>query len=118
MSGHGQHDSDTDGHAVGHDHPEPSSDDFPADEPRSPGWLPLLGGALFLAGIFAFVVFGSDPEEAGNAASPATPAPAAQASAPAPVARQMAMPANRPGTLRPGVAMPPGHEPFVPHPAQ
>jgi hypothetical protein len=111
MSGHGQHDTDTDSHGGPHDHVETSSDDFPADEPRSPGWLPLLGGALFLAGIFAFVVFGSDSEEAGKA----TKASAPPTSANAPPVRQ---PALRPGEPRPSLPMPPGHDQFMPRPTQ
>ncbi len=101
MSGHGQHDH-VDDHAVHDDHHETTSDDFPADEPRSPGWLPLLGGALLLAGIFGYMVFGSDDKPADDsakaepvAAQPVTPQPG---SARRPV---LAMP--------PGAALPPNH---------
>jgi hypothetical protein len=110
MSGHGQHDDGADLHAGHDDHrDETTSDDFPADEPRSPGWLPLLGGGLLLAAIFGFVIFGSDgpSAEPGEqaAALPAAAAPAAQ-------------PAVRPApALRPGAALPPGHAP-VPTPGQ
>jgi len=110
MSGHGHHDAGADHHAD-HDehHDETTSDDFPADEPRSPGWLPLLGGGLFLAAISAFVLLGADdkPAEPGQeAAAPALTAPAA------------ARPAVRPPpSLRPGVALPPGHVP-VPAPRE
>ncbi|HEY0466752.1 MAG TPA: hypothetical protein VGC79_21245 [Polyangiaceae bacterium] len=101
MSGHGQHDAD-DLHSAHDDHHETSSDDFPADEPRSPGWLPLLGGGLFLAAIFAFVLCGSSDND--NASGPGKAAPAA-----APAAK----PAPRPiPALRPGVALPPGHAPI------
>ncbi len=107
MSGHGHHDAGTDPHA-GHDehHDETTSDDFPADEPRSPGWLPLLGGGLFLAAILGFVLLGSDekPSETKEAAVPTAVAPSA-----APAARRP-MP-----MLRPGLALPPGHAP-VPAP--
>jgi hypothetical protein len=107
MSGHGQHDADADSHA-GHDdrHEETTSDDFPADEPRSPGWLPLLGGALLLAGIFGYMVFGSDAA-VSDSAGPAADAPAAAA------------PATRPAPpIRPGAAVPPNHEQFVARPVQ
>jgi len=109
MSGHGHHDADADSHA-GHDdhHDETTSDDFPADEPRSPGWLPLLGGGLFLAAILAFVLIGSDdkPSEPGK-----------EAVAPAAVAPPAALSARRPlPGLRPGMALPPGHAPVpAPH---
>ena len=103
MSGHGHHEADAD-HA-GHD--ETTSDDFPADEPRSPGWLPLLGGALFLAGIFAFIVLGSDDAPVDATAAPTV------AAAPAP------KPTTRPApAIRPGAAMPTNHEQFVQRPGQ
>jgi len=110
MSGHGHHDAGADPHA-GHDdhHDETTSDDFPADEPRSPGWLPLLGGGLLLATIFGFVLLGSNeqPSEPGK-----------QAAVPAAVAPPAAAPAQRPTpALRPGMALPPGHAPVrAPHP--
>jgi hypothetical protein len=101
MSGHGHEDADT-AHDDHHE-PETSSDDFPADEPRSPGWLPLLGGALFLAGIAAFLAFGtdaaSDTQTAQAAAVVAVPAaaPAAPAQRPAPrMAPGMQLPAGHP----------------------
>ena len=100
MSGHGHDDADT-AHDDHHE-PETSSDDFPADEPRSPGWLPLLGGALFLAGIAAFLAFGSDSSGAAPAAPEVTVA-AAPAAAPAP-------PAQRPALrMPPGMQLPAGH---------
>jgi hypothetical protein len=101
MSGHGHHDADT-AHDDDHHHePETSSDDFPADEPRSPGWLPLLGGALFLAGIAAFVVFGMDSADS----SPGAAAAVAPPSAPA-----QPDPAQKPGLrLPPGMQLPAGH---------
>ncbi|HKO50940.1 MAG TPA: hypothetical protein VJV79_24685 [Polyangiaceae bacterium] len=111
MSGHGHHDAGADHHA-GHDdhHDETTSDDFPADEPRSPGWLPLLGGGLFLAAISAFVLLGSDDKSAE-----ATKEAVAPAAVVPPVA---ARPAARPlPALRPGAALPQGHAPHpTPHP--
>ena len=112
MSGHGHHDAGADSHAGHDDHHETSSDDFPADEPRSPGWLPLLGGGLLLAGILAIVVFSADDTDAaGGEAQPAA------AVATAPAVRPAGSPAVRPAPgLRPGVAMPAGHSQFVQQP--
>jgi hypothetical protein len=108
MSGHGHHDADAD---PGHDdhHDETTSDDFPADEPRSPAWLPLLGGGLFLAAIFGFVVLGSEDKPVE---------PVKEAAAPAAVAQPVARPAQRPApALRPGAALPAGHAP-LPNPRE
>jgi len=111
MSGHGHHDDDADPHAGHDDHHETTSDDFPADEPRSPGWLPLLGGALLLAGVFAFVVLNADDKPAVGASPTGAPAAA--------VVPTAANPAARPAPpIRPGAAAPPGHEQFVKRPAQ
>ena len=103
MSGHGHHDADpAQGTSHAEEH-ETSSDDFPEDEPRSPGWLPLLGGALFLAGIFAFVAMGSDSKTAEELAA-ANPSAAPAGSAPA------ANPAPRPAsTIAAGAGLPTNH---------
>jgi hypothetical protein len=112
MSGHDAHGSH--GTAVSqeldiHAHEATSSDDFPADEPRSPGWLPLLGGALFLAAIFAFVALQSDPAQPAAAEA----APAEPVAAPARVPSMA--PARRPAPpILPGVAFPANH-PQIPH---
>jgi len=112
MSGHGHHDAGADPHA-GHDdhhddhHDQTTSDDFPADEPHSPGWLPLLGGGLFLAAISAFLAIGGD-DNAADTEQP-KPAPAAIAPAAAPPAQRPAQPI-RPGNL------PAGHAPVAPRP--
>ena len=107
MSGHGHHDADVD------HHDETTSDDFPADEPRSPAWLPLLGGSLFLAAIFAFVIFGSDDKSAESTES------AKEAAVTAAPAKPIARPTQRPiPALRPGSALPPGHVPVAPRPNQ
>ena len=108
MSGHGQHDTGADPHAGHDDHHETSSDDFPADEPHSPGWLPLLGGGLLLAGIFAFVVFGSD-----DTSTAAGEAPAPAANAPAQLVRPSGLPAPRPLRAPGGIAMPANHDQLV-----
>jgi hypothetical protein len=108
MSGHGHPDAGADPHA-GHEapHDQTTSDDFPADEPHSPSWLPLLGGGLLLAAIFAFVLLGAD-DEAG--------APSKEAAVPAAAAPAAPRPAQRPTpALRPGTALPAGHAP-VPSP--
>jgi hypothetical protein len=104
MSGHGHHHPGAEPHADHDDHhDETTSDDFPADEPHSPGWLPLLGGALFLAAIFAFVVLGSTDNPAETSQ---------EAAAPAAVAAPVARPAQRPtAPLKPGTALPAGHAP-------
>jgi hypothetical protein len=106
MSGHGQHDDQANDHAIHHDHhDETTSDDFPPDEPRSPGWLPLLGGALLLAGIFGYMALGSD-DKSGDGVAKAEPAPAAEPPA-----------AAQPGSARrPALAMPPGAVPPPNHP--
>ena len=117
MSGHGHHDAGA-AHAAGHaDEHETSSDDFPADEPRSPGWLPLLGGALFLAGIFAFVAMNADGKTAEElakdaaAANPSAAAPAVPAAAQVPAAA----PAQRPAPAIPVDAVLPANHPQFPH---
>jgi len=93
MSGHG-HDHDDAGAHTGHDELETSSDDFPADEPRSPAWLPLLGAALLLAGIFTVAVMSSGDKTAEQLAGEAA---AASAGKPAPpIAPNAALPANHP----------------------
>ncbi|MEO7033827.1 MAG: hypothetical protein ABI548_08090 [Polyangiaceae bacterium] len=111
MSGHG-HDDSASAYEAHDDHHETSSDDFPEDEPRSPGWLPLLGGALFLAGILAFIVFGGDDAAAAGSAvvadAASAPLPAA-AAAPPPAAQRPAM------RLPPGLQMPARHA-AVPQP--
>jgi hypothetical protein len=106
MSGHGHHDAGADSHADHDDHhDETTSDDFPADEPRSPGWLPLLGGALLLAGIFGYMVFGTDPA-ASSADAPNAPEAVLQ-------------PAARPvPAIRPGLAVPPNHPQVGARPAE
>ena len=111
MSGHGHQDADA-AHGAGHaDEQETSSDDFPADEPRSPGWLPLLGGALFLAGIFAFVAMGGGSKTAEELAQEAAAAaPSAAPAAAGTAAGQVAVPAQRPApAMAAGAVAPPNH---------
>ncbi|HEX3774234.1 MAG TPA: hypothetical protein VHV51_07195 [Polyangiaceae bacterium] len=112
MSGHGHHHAselDADEHA--HED-ETTSDDFPADEPRSPAWLPLLGGALLLAGIFALVATGSSgktTEELAKDAAAANPSASAAPSAAAPASAQRPAPA-----IPPNAQLPTNHPAFAP----
>ena len=111
MSGHGHHDADADLHA-GHDdhHDETTSDDFPADEPHSPGWLPLLGGGILIAIIFTWLALSPSDATAEAAKTEAPVAKPVAAAAQAPAVR----PALRPAPpIRPGSALPPGHEQFA-----
>jgi hypothetical protein len=88
----GSHDTHA---AADHDHAfdgEPT-DELPADEPRTPGWLPVLGAALFAAAAVAFLITRDTPPK------PAAPAPepvAVAAPAPRPIAplpqQRVAMP--------------------------
>lgn len=65
---------------------------LPADEPRTPGWLPLLGLALFVSAGVYFLVTGDHPESAAPKLTPMDlPAPAA------PPVTQAAQPAAQPG---------------------
>ena len=90
----GSHDTHA---AADHDHAfdgEPT-DELPADEPRTPGWLPALGAVLFISVAVAFLVTRE------GTAQPAAPAPekAAVVAAPAapPVLQQrIAMPTPTP----------------------
>ncbi len=114
MSGHGHHDAHDD--ALDHDdhEHETSSDDFPADEPRSPGWLPLLGGALLLAGIFTLVAVnagdGKTTEELAKDAAAAAPS-GSVAAVPAP----SPSPAQRPAPPIPvGAQLPTNHPQLLP----
>ena len=76
--------------ATDHDHDhafdgEPT-DVLPADEPRTPGWLPALGVVLFISAAVAFLATRDSnaqpaPEKAAVVQAPARPQ---QAAAPAP----------------------------------
>jgi hypothetical protein len=59
---------------------------LPDDEPRTPGWLPLLGGAIFVAAFTAYLVSSRGPAEPPKVEEPKVAAPAATPAAPAPVA--------------------------------
>ena len=116
MSGHGHHDANAPHGASHEEEHETSSDDFPADEPRSPGWLPLLGGALVLAGIFTFVALGlgnSSAEELAQeaAANPSAAAPATAAPMVAPAQRPLPRPTPAPA-IATGAGLPANHPQF------
>lgn len=87
----GSHDTHA---AVDHDHAfdgEPT-DELPADEPRTPGWIPALGAVLFVSAAVAFLATRE------STAQPPAPAPEPVAvAAPLPVAppvpqQRLAMP--------------------------
>lgn len=86
---------ETEGVVVSHLTEEP--DELAADEPRTPGWMPLLGGTLFLAAAIFFVATqppGKTSEELQSAArAAAEEAKAKAAPPPAPAAPAMPMPA-------------------------
>jgi hypothetical protein len=90
--GHGDHD-----HASDFDD-EPTQELAPG-EPRTPGWLPAVGLALFLAGGVAFLTMSDDaaasPAEGAASPSAAPVATAAPAGRPSPGV--MAAPLPRPG---------------------
>jgi hypothetical protein len=74
-------------------------DTLPADEPRTPGWLPLLGLGLFVSAGVYFLVTGDHPEGATQKLTPME--------LPAPPPQAVAQPAHvAPG----GVPGPPGSD--------
>lgn len=91
------HHDETDGVVVSHPTEEP--DVLDADEPRTPGWMPLLGGVLFLSAAIFFVATqppGKTTEElqrAAQAAAEEAKAKAAPPPAPAPDPMPAPMPA-------------------------
>lgn len=103
--------------------PHLESDELDPDEPRTPMWLPLLGGALFLAALMLFLVTRSDedsPDEAGTGdlaaepasgeAEPATDTAEGKEGSPAP-ARARPRGAAPPADPRPGAPEPAAGEP-------
>ncbi len=67
--------SDPHAHSTGH-----AADELDADEPRTPMWMPLLGGFLFL-GIAIFALAGGSENQAAAVAAPSA-APQATAAEP------------------------------------
>jgi hypothetical protein len=92
-----------DDHAHAHDDHafdgEPAQD-IPADEPRTPGWIPALGAALFLAAGIAFIATLDGP--AKGAAGPTGAAVAAPPPAPVRVITPPPGGAAAPGAAAPG----------------
>jgi hypothetical protein len=92
------HDAHGDASAAAHGHDDHGFDGEPAreappDEPRTPGWLPALGAALFVcAGVYLLVSAKDEP--AAQAATPQT-AHAAEAQ-PAPAAMPRPQQAQQP----------------------
>ena len=111
MSAHG-HEPEA---ASAHEHADhEESDELAPDEPHTPGWLPLLGAALFLAAILLYVV--TRPAVDPNAApsdDTTTAEPAAAAAEPAAVPN----PAARNPQIPPGIQRLPARPvPPAPHP--
>ncbi len=109
---------DAHGHAALHDAHDAHEaftgepvDTLPADEPRTPGWLPLLGIALFTAAAVLFLATRpASPDAAAKPAEPPPPAPALAAPAPPPrpaEAIRQAPPQPFPQPQRPPPAAPP-----------
>ncbi len=77
--------------AADHDHAfdgEPT-DELPADEPRTPGWLPALGAVLFVS---AAVMFLATRERTAPPAAPAAEKAAVVAPVPLPPQQRIAQP--------------------------
>jgi len=84
-----------------HDFDDTPIRELPADEPRTPMWMPALGVALFAAAAVAFLLSLDSPEAGAQAkVEPAAPTPAQQAPAGLP----------RPNTIQlaPGAMQQPG----------
>jgi len=111
------HDGHADHHDAGH-HDASDHDHFDnepvkelgADEPRTPGWIPVLGLALFFTAGTAFLLMGGDDdadkanaEQAPAAVQPAAPQPPPPNPAQQPGAQQpraVPNPAGSAGALR------------------
>jgi len=77
---------------------ETDSDELDPDEPRTPMWLPLLGGGLFLLALLLFLATRSDEEPIAEDTADATAAAAASApaeQAPAQAARNEPAPGDQ-----------------------
>jgi len=100
------HNDEHDGVVVSHPTEEP--DVLDPEEPRTPGWMPLLGGVLFLCGAIFFVATqppGKSAEElqrAAQAAAEEAKAKAAPPPAPAPAPAPMPMPGGADGQPKKG----------------
>jgi hypothetical protein len=76
---------------------------LPPDEPRTPGWVPLLGVALFTTAAVIFLAgSGNSAKEGGTpAAATANPAAAAEPPKPAPAQPTPAQPTPTPRPITP-----------------
>jgi hypothetical protein len=106
------HDHEHDDAADAHDHHdfdgEPAKELGP-DEPHTPGWVPLVGAALFVAGA-VFLVTQREPTPAGASGAKegaaAAPQTAAAAPQPRPAPQPRAVPPPRPAAGAPGQPQP------------
>ena len=99
-----EHHDDPEGFVVAHDeHDEEEVDELLPGEPRTPGWMPLLGGVLFIGASIWFVATqppGKTAEELQKAAQAAAVEAAAKA-APPPAAAPMPPPQPGGGEAQP-----------------
>jgi hypothetical protein len=79
------HSGDDHAHAHAHDEfdPEPATE-LGADEPRTAGWLPIVGAGLFLIGGVVFLVKQSDAAPGATSASASASAAKVASAAPNP----------------------------------
>jgi hypothetical protein len=104
---HGGHDSGHDGgHDGGHDDHAHHFDgdpitELPADEPRTPGWMPALGAGVFLVGAIYFLSADKAPDATAEGAQAAPPA-VAQVAAPKPQPQPQPQPQAKPTATVPG----------------
>jgi len=91
-----EHHEDPEGVVIAH-HEAPEVDELGPDEPQTPGWMPLLGGVLFISASIFFVATqppGKTADELKQAAQAAAQEAAAKAAPPpAPEPAPAAVPA-------------------------
>jgi len=83
--------------SAGHDHhfDGAPADTAAPDEPKTPGWLTLVGVGLVLSVLFMFALKQPDPKTRAELTAAQAPAEAAPSAAPAPA------PTDRPRPMRP-----------------
>lgn len=96
---HGAGDHAHDDHA--HDFDGEPIQALPADEPRTPSWLPILGLLLFVTGGVALLVMGDKPDEGAAQAAPTAAAVAAPAPTTEPVNPPVRLPIRPPSGAEP-----------------
>jgi hypothetical protein len=86
-----------------HDFDNEPAHELPPEEPRTPGWIPILGLALFFLAGTAWLVMGSGDEDTTKAADqqPAAAQANEGAQAPAPPQPQAPAPQARPAPAPP-----------------